>query len=42
LHAVDAKMTLGGFFSNIWHSVGYTTLRIPTDPVVAEQEWCKG
>jgi arabinofuranosyltransferase len=42
LHAVDAKVTLGGFFSNIWHSVGYTTLRIPTDPVVAEQKWCAG
>ena len=41
-HAVDAKMTPGRFFSNIWHSVGYTTLRIPTDPVVAEQKWCKG
>jgi arabinofuranosyltransferase len=40
LEAVDAKLTAGRFFSNIWHSVGYTTLRIPTDPIVAEQKWC--
>jgi arabinofuranosyltransferase len=40
LDAVDAKMTLGRFFSNFWHSAGYTTLRIPTDPTVAEQKWC--
>ena len=40
LDAVDAKMTFGRFFSNIWHSAGYTTLRIPTDPTAAEQKWC--
>jgi arabinofuranosyltransferase len=42
LDAVDAKMTPGRFFSNIWHSVDNTTLRIPTDPVAAEKKWCKG
>jgi arabinofuranosyltransferase len=41
LEAVDAKMTPGRFLSNIWHSVGYTRLRIPNDPAVAEQQWCK-
>jgi arabinofuranosyltransferase len=40
LDAVDAKMTPGRFLSNIWHSVSYTTLRIPADPIVAEQKWC--
>jgi arabinofuranosyltransferase len=40
LDAMEAPMTLGRFFSNFWHSVGYTTLRIPTDPVVAEHKWC--
>ncbi len=41
LDAVDAKMTPGRFFSNIRHSVDNTTLRIPTDPVTAEQKWCR-
>jgi arabinofuranosyltransferase len=41
LDAVDAKMTPGRFFSNLWHSVSYTRLRIPSDPEVAEQQWCK-
>ena len=40
LEAVDAKMTPGRFFSNIWHSVSYTRLRVPSDPIVAEREWC--
>jgi arabinofuranosyltransferase len=40
LEAVDAKMTPGRFFSNVWHSVGYTTLKIPSDPVAAEQKFC--
>jgi arabinofuranosyltransferase len=40
LAAVDAKMTPGRFFSNIWHSVSYTKLRIPSDPTVAERMWC--
>jgi arabinofuranosyltransferase len=41
LEAVDAKMTPGRFLSNIWHSVSYTRLRIPADPVVAERKWCR-
>jgi len=41
LEAVDAKLTPGRVLSNIWHSVGYTTMRIPSDPVVAEQKWCE-
>ena len=41
LAAVNAKMTPGRFLSNIWHSVSYTTLRIPSDPVVAERRWCR-
>ncbi len=41
LAAVDDKMTPGRFFSNIWHSVSYTRLRIPFDPAVAEREWCR-
>jgi arabinofuranosyltransferase len=40
LDAVEAPMTVGRFFSNFWHSAGYTTLRIPTDPTVAEHKWC--
>jgi arabinofuranosyltransferase len=40
LDAVNAKLTPARFLSNIWHSVEYTTLRIPSDPVVAEQQWC--
>jgi len=40
LKAVDAKMTPARFLSNIWHSVGYTRLHVPSDPRVAEREWC--
>ena len=40
LEAVDAPMNAGRFLSNLWHSVTYTTMRIPSDPVVAEQKWC--
>jgi arabinofuranosyltransferase len=40
LQAVDAKMTPARFFSNIWHSVSYTRLHVPSDPIVAEREWC--
>jgi arabinofuranosyltransferase len=42
LQAVDAPMTPGRFFSNIWHSVDYTRLHIPSDPDVAVREWCRG
>ncbi len=41
LEAVDAKMTPGRFLSNIWHSVSYTTLHVPSDPDVAVKKWCK-
>jgi len=41
LNAVDAKLTPSRFLSNIWHSVSYTRLKIPADPAVAEQQWCK-
>jgi arabinofuranosyltransferase len=41
LAAVDDKMTPGRFFSNLWHSFSYTRLRVPADPEVAEQMWCK-
>jgi arabinofuranosyltransferase len=41
LKAVDGKMTPSRFVSNFFHSASYTKLRIPTDPVVAEQKWCK-
>jgi arabinofuranosyltransferase len=41
LAAVDEKMTPGRFFSNLWHSVSYTRLRVPADPEIAEQMWCK-
>ena len=40
LQAVDGKMTPGRFFSNLFHSVSYTRLKIPADPVVAEQKFC--
>lgn len=41
LEAVDGNLTPGRFLSNIWHSVSYTRLRVPADPEVAEQQWCK-
>jgi arabinofuranosyltransferase len=41
LGAVDDKLTLGRFFSNLWHSVEYTRLAVPYDPRVAEQKWCR-
>jgi arabinofuranosyltransferase len=41
LEAVDAKMSAGRFFSNIWHSVSYTRLHVPSDPDVAVKEWCE-
>jgi hypothetical protein len=40
LNAVDASLTPGRFLSNIWHSLSYTRLKIPSDPTVAEQQWC--
>jgi arabinofuranosyltransferase len=40
IRAVDAPMTPGRFLSNILHSVSYTRLHVPTDPTVAERDWC--
>jgi arabinofuranosyltransferase len=40
LQAVDAKMTPGRFLSNLWHSISFTRLHVPSDPVVAERQWC--
>jgi arabinofuranosyltransferase len=40
LDGIDAPLTPGRFLSNIWHSPEYTTLRIPRDPVRAEQKLC--
>ena len=40
LESVDGDLTPGRFLSNIWHSVGNTFMKVPSDPVVAEREWC--
>jgi arabinofuranosyltransferase len=40
LDAIDGPMTVGRFFSNIWHAPEYTTLRVPRNPVQAEQKFC--
>jgi hypothetical protein len=40
LAAVDEPMTFGRFFSNLWHSVSYTRLRVPYEPRYAEAKWC--
>ncbi len=40
LDAVDGDLSPGRFLSNIWHSVDYTTLEVPYDPIEAEQRWC--
>jgi len=40
LQAVDGDLDPGQFFSNIWHSVGYTRLEVPQDPIEAERRWC--
>lgn len=40
MESVNGRMTPGRFFSNILHSVSYTRLHVPTDPRVAEREWC--
>ena len=40
LEAIDGKLTVGRFLSNIWHSVGYTSLHVPSDPMLAEKRWC--
>jgi arabinofuranosyltransferase len=40
LDAVDEPLTPGRFLSNMWHSVGYTRMRIPADPHEAVAELC--
>ena len=40
IEAVDGDMTPGRFLSNLWHSPGYTRLRIPADPHEAVAEYC--
>jgi len=40
IQAVDAKMTAGRFWSNLWHSISLTRLHVPSDPLVAERRWC--
>ncbi|MGO9872979.1 MAG: hypothetical protein ACLPVY_04195 [Acidimicrobiia bacterium] len=40
IQAVDGKLTPGRFWSNIWHSISLTRLHVPSDPTVAEREWC--
>jgi len=40
IQAVDAKLTLGRFLSNMWHSISDTRLHVPYDPIVAERRWC--
>jgi arabinofuranosyltransferase len=40
LDAVDSKLTPGRFLSNLWHSVDYTTLEVPADPIEAERRYC--
>ncbi len=41
LDAVDDKLTIGRFFSNIWHSIDYSRLTVPYNPVDAERKWCR-
>jgi arabinofuranosyltransferase len=40
LDSVSEPLTPGRFLSNMWHSVGYTRLRIPADPSEAAEEFC--
>ncbi len=35
------RLSVGAFMSNVIHSFSRTTLRIPSDPVVAEQRLCR-
>ena len=41
LEAINEPMTVGRFFSNMWHSVSYTRLTIPVDPQRAEALLCR-
>ena len=40
IQAVDGDLTPGRFWSNMWHSISETRLRVPSDPIVAERRWC--
>ena len=40
IEAVDGKLTPGRFLSNMFRSVSLTRLHVPSDPTVAEREWC--
>jgi len=40
LAAIDKPMTVGRFVTNIFQSVSYTRLKVPSDPEVAAQQWC--
>ncbi len=38
--AVDGPLTIGRFFSNVWHSWSFTRLRFDANPAAARQELC--
>jgi arabinofuranosyltransferase len=40
LRAINAPLTPSRFLSNVWHSVSYTFLRVPSNPVTAVREFC--
>lgn len=40
MDAVNEDLTPGRFLSNIWHSVSFTRLHIPADPLEAERRFC--
>jgi len=40
LAAIDDPLTPGRFLSNMWHSVHFTRMRVPSDPEIAAQQWC--
>ncbi len=40
LDAVTEPLTPGRFLSNIWHAPEYTLLKIPKNPIAAEQKFC--
>jgi arabinofuranosyltransferase len=41
LDAVTADLTPGRFLSNMWRSLEFTTMRVPSGPRIAEREWCR-
>ena len=40
LHAITAPLTIGQVFSNVFHSVTYTTMQFSPDPLRAERQLC--